>query len=574
MAGIAAAQPAAPRRFTLRPRVIRTLLWLRWQLLVRGYARSTSRIVGAVLLFIFLVPLAGFLAFGLVAGFQSLLPDQLDLAQNLLFYVLLVMYVIYAVLPLLQYSINEGLDITKLTIYPLSQPELMASLLFSTLLDIPTLAVILVFVGIGLGWAHDLPSALGISAALVLAYIHLVGISQLLLSALMGVLRTRRYRDLALVLITLLGLSCSLGFQAISRLVPAQSSANGVLALLHYNIGAWLQFLPPGMVGRAVVAFATNQYAAGGLWLAELAGSAFLLLWAWSAILTRSLASPEEGGSVPRRRRARARAVAVTRHAPSATSPAASAAPLIPAPVLALAAKDLRYYWRDPQYKRAFLGSLYLVGILILNFFTLGRHSEGSGISQFLVTAALFLVLNLTSFGFGYEGPALTTLALFPVRAAYLLIGRNLATFAVGLAELALLLTLQGFLTQNWYQTAVLALTGTGALIAAMGPGNVIAVLFPMRVARQRVGGAQNDSGSGCASSLLIGSAYSVALLLTVPVAALIVVPQFVGRPDLTLALAPLALVYGIGIYAGGTALAAAQYYPRLTKIIEVVTRE
>ncbi len=573
MAGIAAGQ-AAPRAFTLRPRVVRTLLWLRWQLLLRGYARSTSRIIGAVLLFVFLVPLAGFLAFGLVAGFQSLLPGQLDLAQNLLFYLLLVLYIIYAVLPLLQYSINEGLDITKLTIYPLSQPELMASLLISTLLDIPTLAVILVFVGIGLGWAHDLPSALGISAALVLAYIHLVGISQLLLSALMGVLRTRRYRDLALVLITLLGLSCSLGSQAFSRLIPAQSSANGIIALLHYNIGAWLQFLPPGMVGRAVVAFATNQAATGGLWLAALAGSAFLVLWAWSAILTRSLASPEEGGSVPRRARAaRAGNAAVALAAP-VTNVAPARATLIPAPVLALAAKDLRYYWRDPQYKRAFLGSLYLVGILLLNFITQARNGVGSGISQFIVTAALFLVLNLTAFGFGYEGPALTTLALFPVRGAYLFLGRNLAAFVVGMVELALLLTLEGFLTHNWYQTAVLAITGTGALIAAMGPGNAIAVLFPMRVARQRVGGAQSDAGTGFASGLLVLLAYGVAIILTAPVAALILVPQLVGRPDLTLALAPLALVYGIGIYAGGTALAAGQYYPRLTKIIETVTRE
>lgn len=573
MAGIAATQ-AAPRAFTLRPRVVRTLLWLRWQLLLRGYARSTSRIIGAVLLFVFLVPLAGFLAFGLVAGFQSLLPGQLDLAQNLLFYLLLVLYIIYAVLPLLQYSINEGLDITKLTIYPLSQPELMASLLISTLLDIPTLAVILVFVGIGLGWAHDLPSALGISAALVLAYIHLVGISQLLLSALMGVLRTRRYRDLALVLITLLGLSCSLGSQAFSRLIPAQSSANGIIALLHYNIGAWLQFLPPGMVGRAVVAFATNQAATGGLWLAALAGSAFLVLWAWSAILTRSLASPEEGGSVPRRARAaRAGNAAVALAAP-VTNVAPARATLIPAPVLALAAKDLRYYWRDPQYKRAFLGSLYLVGILLVNFITQARNGVGSGISQFIVTAALFLVLNLTAFGFGYEGPALTTLALFPVRGAYLFLGRNLAAFVVGMVELALLLTLEGFLTHNWYQTAVLAITGTGALIAAMGPGNAIAVLFPMRVARQRVGGAQSDAGTGFASGLLVLLAYGVAIILTAPVAALILVPQLVGRPDLTLVLAPLALVYGIGIYAGGTALAAGQYYPRLTKIIETVTRE
>ena len=71
MAGIAADAAPAPRAFTLRPRVLRTLLWLRWQLLLRGYSRSASRIVGAVVLAIILIPSAIGLTIGLVENYGA-----------------------------------------------------------------------------------------------------------------------------------------------------------------------------------------------------------------------------------------------------------------------------------------------------------------------------------------------------------------------------------------------------------------------------------------------------------------------------------------------------------------------
>ena len=42
MAGVTADTLKAPSSFTLRPRMLRTLLWLRWQLLTRNYTRSST----------------------------------------------------------------------------------------------------------------------------------------------------------------------------------------------------------------------------------------------------------------------------------------------------------------------------------------------------------------------------------------------------------------------------------------------------------------------------------------------------------------------------------------------------
>jgi ABC-2 type transport system permease protein len=577
MAGVVAAgqPPRTVRAFTLRPRVLRTLLWLRWQLLVRGYARSTASIVGAVVLAAVLIPSALGLGALMVAEFQSLIPTQPLIAQNLLFYILTGLYLIYALLPLMQFNLNEGLDITKLTTYPLSQPELMASLLIATLLDIPTIAVLILFIGLGLGWAQNPVQGVAIGVALLLAYVHLIAISQLLLSALMGILRSRKFRDISLVLVTLIGLSISLGSQVLVRVIPTQGNTDAASAFIHYDIAQWLQFIPPGMAGRAIVAVTQGQWANAAFWLALLAVAALPVLWAWSAVIARGLATPEMGGSNSRTR-ARARANAMV---PAATSVAdivpVAAAPtrpsLIPAPALAIAGKDLRYYWRDPLYKRSFLGSLYFVGIILLNFFT---NPAGQGFSQLIVGAALFMVLNLTAYAFGYEGPTLTTLAFFPVRAVHLFLGRNLATLTVGVGELILLLALQGYLTQDWYQTAVLGIVGLGALLATIGPANVIAVFVPIRINRSGVGRTQNSSGTGCVTGLVSFLSYIATLLIVAPLTLILIIPQALGQPSLELVLAPLALLYGVGIYAGGTAIAASQYYERLPKIIDVVARE
>ena len=226
------------------------------------------------------------------------------------------------------------------------------------------------------------------------------------------------------------------------------------------------------------------------------------------------------------------------------------------------------------MYKRSFLGSLYFVGIILLNLFTVSANRLGGGFSQVLVGAALFLVLNLTSNAFGYEGATLTTLAYFPIRPMHLFMGRNLAAFSVGIIEMVLLLGLQGYITKDWHQVAVLAIAGFGALLAAMGPGNVIAVFFPIRINRTGLGRAQNDSGTGCVTNLIAIAGFLVSLVLLSPIVLLVFVPQLTGNPELSLPLAPLAILYGLAVYIGGTALAASHYYERLAHIIEVVARE
>src|SRR5690606_33069676 len=100
-------------------------------------------------------------------------------------------------------------DITRLLVYPLSRSELIATMLLGTLFDIPTYIMLPPFVAIVVGWAAS-PALFILPLALLIAYAQMVLSSQILITALGGILASRRFRDILIVLGALLGSSCYL----------------------------------------------------------------------------------------------------------------------------------------------------------------------------------------------------------------------------------------------------------------------------------------------------------------------------------------------------------------------------
>ncbi len=92
------------RRFAISPRHVRALLWLRWKLTIRGYTRSWRQVLGLVFAAIYLVPIS--VLAGVGTGFLYVLLPRAA-ATQLLFAVVGMLFIAWAVLPLLQYSLNE-----------------------------------------------------------------------------------------------------------------------------------------------------------------------------------------------------------------------------------------------------------------------------------------------------------------------------------------------------------------------------------------------------------------------------------------------------------------------------------
>src|SRR6266853_4990080 len=278
---------------------LRWLFWLRLKTLMRGYTRNPLSIIGSIFMLLFIVFFAGAVAVGTFFAYR-LLPAPANI--EVLFLALTAVYFLWIILPLLEYTVNEGLDVSKLIQFPLTRAELMASLLFSTLLDIPTIGLVLVLVAVIAGWAVSVPVIILASVTMLIFYIQVVGISQLVLALFMRVLQGRRFRDLSIIIIAVFTSSCYLIQQFVlggSRILHLYDNLQSA------SFSPYLQWLPSGLAARSITQAIQGNWGASIATLALLLVTSVLTLYLWQFVLQRSLSASEVGASARTRGRRR-----------------------------------------------------------------------------------------------------------------------------------------------------------------------------------------------------------------------------------------------------------------------------
>ncbi|HEV7129342.1 MAG TPA: hypothetical protein VGN32_18050 [Ktedonobacterales bacterium] len=575
------APPARP--MPLNPSHVATLLWMRWKLAIRGFSRGRVRaIIGYAVLVIFVLP---WLVAGAVATGVGYLRLPHIVAEQLLFAVLAAIYLIWVALPLLQYTLNEGLDVTRLQIYPVTRAEMMVSLVLATFFDVGTVAILVLYVPIVIGWSVAPLAAVVTVLALALAYIHTVGMSQLIMAALMGVLRSRRFRDTSIIIFAAVGAACSVGGQFIGRLASASSFAG----IERIRIDGYLQYTPPGMAARAIEQAAVGQYGTALLWLAGLAALVPVLLWVWALVLDRSITTAETAGAAPGRRgRSRvaqapagvggASAVTTRGAVPVATPAAVSRARggISPA-ALAIAQKDLRYLWRDPQLKASLLSALFLLVLVVLPFGD-GPQQSGFDLQPYRVLFAclptLVVALNLSLNALGLERRGLQMLFLFPVRPLDVFWGKNLTVAGITVAAQIVLTLALAVITGGWFYVPLALAGGLAAMFVLLACGNVSSVLIPFRVREMRMGRSGMSSENGLLRALLSMLTMLIVALLLIPVAAAIGVPLLFDRHTWLVGTLPFAVLYGIVLHQVATRLIAPVMLARAPDILNATVKE
>jgi len=557
---------------------IRWLFWLRWKMFVRGFrARNTSNIISSAILFLFVIALGGALAVGSYFAYRFL-PAPAN--TEVLFLVLTGIFLLWIILPLLEFTTNEGLDISKLALFPLTRAELMVSLLASTLLDTPTLGLFLLLGAVVVAWAYSIPLALLTLLTMVIFYVQLIAISQLVLALLQDILHSRRFRDLSIILVVLLsssGYLCQLAIRSSLNLGFIQGLTNA-----HYS--QYLRWLPSGMAASAVQQASLGHWGLSFVWLLALAVITFVFLFLWQLNVERGLTAAETGGKVKSVKRRRTEQITVTSQT-GATS--GLLARIFPMQVRALVSKDLKYFWRDPQIKavllQSFISIIFLIAYLGLTVFNRGSGGGqiASAIGSFAVLAVpLLLMLTLFSLTYntlGFERQSISALLLFPIRPRDVLWAKNIANFVVGLSSCTILILLVATIMHSWnYVVPALVIMIAGVCIN-IGLGNFTSVMFPqkMRLARRGMRTNTNMTAQGgCLRSFITAIAFYVMLVLLIPVAAAVLLPMFMHQQWIWTLSLPLSVVYGIAFYSIVTYLVAPRILTKAPELIEAIGKE
>lgn len=546
---------------------LRLLFWLKWKLTLRGYRRNTSAAIGALFLFLLVFPLAIALGFIFANSFLEIAPPY---NGHLLRSVLLGIYFLWVMGPILGYAFNDAYDITKLFVYPLSLRQIFAGAILGSLLDLPVLFLLPSLIAVFVGFTTDGATFLLNLIAVGLYLLHTLSLSQAFLLASAGILRSRRFRDLATVLIPVIWIAWYFFTQALT------GRTGSIDWRIFLESRAWdiLNYLPPGLTARAVYAGWQGEWAAALGYLTALAAFTLATVYLVAWVLQKVYA-----GDVLRRP---ARAVASVSAAPSAPSDI-DTSPLfrrLSSVVRAVMDKEIKYFLRDPYFRIMLMNLVYILCVTGFALLRMGQDPISPYIGPVVAWAATGIVLltemQLVCNVFGTEGGAAALLFLFPCSRREILIGKNLAIFfALSIINLVYVLVTTALChVLPWY--GLLFFWMEMAILVCISLGNIASIYFPYRMVMRGWRIRQQSATRGCGYSLIYLVIMFVGFLLMIPVLAALVLPTLTPwiAPEWLLLTVPLAIAYAGGLYLFSLAQAEPLLMEREVEIIAKVGQE
>lgn len=528
----------------LNGRQLTALLNVRAKLVMRLFWREKGRIVAAFVSLLVFGPLLIGLGMATAFAYLHLEPPW---PTQILAIVLVGMWAIWLISPLLLSGINEEADITRLLLYPIARRDLIASILLGTLFDYTTYMMLLLFVAVGIGFSAVWPIVV---VALLLAYWHMVIIGQLAQVLLGGLLQSRRFRDVALVLGSLLASTCylwQLGLQRMSQYMPDSFDEAWLLGLRPLEI---LQWLPTGALAKAIALAQLGQWLNVALWLLYSLLWVIVLTAVWWFLLERITTGQNffQFGKPSKPQQ------------PKPGQQRAINIPILPPDTAQLLIKEMKSIWRLPQRRVALLQGLIfpfiMVGASLAQGDNIAQPSEWAGIA--LPFYALFIFWFITQNMLAWEEYGLATLLLSPVPRQRIFTAKALAFLAVAGLPFLLIAAIVIATSPNWQSVAGFV-TGLNVALATLAVTIIASVLFPMRVNFNPKQTRQKPliAGGGCLAG--VASAFLVPLLIALvalPGVAPFALAAWWQRPLLGLIGSVVASLYALLILWGSIKLA------------------
>ncbi|MGC4760666.1 ABC transporter permease [Micromonospora trifolii] len=472
-------------------------------------------------------------------------------------------------LPLVFFGVDETLDPARFALLPLPRRTLVTGLFVAALISVPVLAVLIASLGLVLtawslgGWSAGLVGVVGVLVGLLLC----VAASRAVTSAFATMLRSRRVRDLAAVLLAvtaaLLGPLQVFGLAALRE--ADWTRLTGVATVI-----GWTPLGAPWTVGIDVAQ--GRVWAAPVKLLITVVALGALLAW-WSRSLESAMVGAASAGKAPVRRGVTGGAVAqlFPRIATWAGRDRFGA----------LVAREARYWWRDAR-RRANLITIAVVGIFVPVLINVtggdfavedgaGFTAAASDSSPVVVTISMVLVGVLAAVTlanqFGFDGSAYAANVVAGVPGRVELRARMTAFSLYVLPMLGFVAVVLSFLLSRpeWIGLTI------GGLVATYGAGlavnSLISVLGAYSLPETSNPFAMN-SGAGLAKGLLTLLAMLVSVVVAVP---MVVAAALLGDAWLWLAL-PVGAAYGLGAALLGAYLAGDVLDRRQPELLATVT--
>ena len=483
-------------------------------------------------------------------------------------------FVLWVLGPLLTPGGGAGLDPARLALFPLRRTQLLTGLLGAACIGAGGVATVMVLFGAATATAVNATARLVALPAIALALATCVVASQLVATAISSLASTRRYRDVALFIAPVLGIS----LQLLGRVSGSAASTDGRGLAVSRGLRMVGRVLPSGWSARAMVDARLGDPVGVVIGLVGGAVVLALLFLAWGVVLERALVAAGPSGPSERKRRG--------------TGPGRRQ--LFPWLVRwwprrrwsAVAAKDLRLLWRDPR-QRAFLISTVFYGTFPLVSAVLSSRRTGEAVaatasSVLLAVAPAFMLGAGSTNLYGFDGAAHWANVAAGDDARSDLYGKQAARLVVVAVVTVVLAVVLGVRADALSIVPAVVAVALGAFGLSVGLASYVSVRVPFSVPASRTNlFATGDTGRGFASVLpslgvVLGAGAVIAPLVVMFLAALDDGggSRAAGEANVGIvAVAALALAAGAAGWAAATEVAVRASAGRQPELLAALTR-
>jgi ABC-2 type transport system permease protein len=525
--------------------VARLLVQLKLRLL-RNALRSSAAGKAS---FIFSTVCAVLVALGTFAGLAALRGNgaSVDLTT--------VVFTIFAFgwvgLPLLAAGIDSTLDPATLALYPLRTRPLALGLLAASCAGAWPLANVIGLLGTTVGLARGALGLLIAVLAVLLQVLFCITLARYVTTALAGLLRSRRGRDLAAFLI----IPIFILYEIFTQVVPRAATSGRLTPSSFAGVDRWLRWLPSGLAAHAIQDASDGYPGTALLRLALLAAVVGIIGWLWIRSLGRALVTVDTS---TQRSAVRGGALPFGRFGLRGT----------------LTARFWIYQRRDPLQLVYWALILVIAVVVSFRFVLTPRYLTGLIVAA-TVQAALVAVLHSNSIGFSGADFSFESMALSgrgKLRAYFF--GQDVALAVVAVP----LLTVISFGLAAVAKHPAAGFLGTSVALAGIGAAlalsNVFTVAVPYPV-EKRAGTPVPRPADGFVGYLIVGRIGSLIAtgVLVIPVILAVVLTRSDPATARMPALVVGAAVYGLPLAWAGMRIAARLAEPRIPELGQIGAR-
>ncbi|MFM7069949.1 MAG: hypothetical protein ACKOYM_10890 [Actinomycetes bacterium] len=510
-------------------RAARVLMGIKWSLLRGGLRGSGQQRLQTSLALVFSVALG---LFGLLV-FTTL--GRAFVAGDQIVVVVLPVLVIGIGLLAAAAGVETTIDVRNLATEPLTPHEFGTATLAAALVGPPALLAGLSGLGLALGFGRATWSAAAIVILVVVAWWATLLLASRTAAALLGVLATGRFRQIAQTLAALASLAVWFTAQfSAQQLSQWDRSRWAVLA-------ARFDWMPPAQLGRALADASARP---GPALVHLLYGVAWLpvLWWLHTVAIGRLALAPPRPGADARRIRTGAEGLraGVFRSAPVS-------------PSWAIAVRTMRTKVRTPREAVNTIVA-FVVGVGAL---ALGPVLDGDPDGRIVLAAGLlhFAVLFEGNNTFGFDGPPLWMEVAAGADGRILARGKAIASVLTMTVPALLLVVVLAAISDGWEWVPAGLLLALGSVLLASGTSVASATIGPFAVPDSPNPFAAGDTGQGCLAGGILAADMIVLAAISAPIA--LAVWWGSSRSPVTTALVALvAPCIGVAVLVGGVLLA------------------